>query len=171
MEGPAMNPGISFSEFNDNAKVWIYAFDNPLSETDKRTVEDELNQFVSDWNSHGAAVKGKFIIVYNRFVILTAKCAAGISGCSIDSSVKAIKRIREKYNLNALDQQLVHYREGLEINCVERSRFQELISSGKINEDTLVFNNTIQSLGELRAGLWETKAGKSWHVNAFAFAS
>jgi hypothetical protein len=50
---------------------------------------------------------------------------------------------------------------------VPRGRFRELAAAGAVSPDTVVFDNTVQSLGALRGGRWETPARASWHGRAF----
>ena len=37
----------------------------------------------------------------------------------------------------------------------------------RVGPDTTVFNNTLTSLGDVRAGRWEVPASDSWHARAF----
>ena len=153
--------------FTDAARVWIYAFARTLSAPEEQNVSIVLQEFVSQWNSHGQPANGDFHLLYNKFVILAEESASGISGCSIDSSVRVFKRLKERHGLDALNHDLIHYRNNHDISSVERAAFQELISGSQITEDTVVFNNIVQNLGEIRRGLWETKLSKSWHAQAF----
>jgi hypothetical protein len=44
------------------------------------------------------------------------------------------------------------------------------VQSGEVGEDTVVFNNTIATVGELLAGKWEVPLRESWHAQAFVTA-
>ena len=155
------------SQFTDEARVWIHAFSRTLPATEVRNVEAVLLEFMSQWNTHGQPVNGGFCLLYNKFVILAEDSTDGISGCSIDSSVRVFKVLKHNHGLDALNHNLIHYRVGSDVFSVERDSFQGLISTGQITEDTVVFNNTVRTLGEIRNGLWETKLSNSWHARAF----
>ena len=156
-----------FPNLPDDSRVWTYAFQKKLSDPEKTIVQGTLDGFLKDWNSHGVPVIGKSHILYNQFVILSAEPTSDISGCSIDSSVRIFKLLKEDHGLDALNLNLVHFREGEKIRSVDRSVFLDHINSEKISPDTIVFNTTIQTLGEIRGGLWETKLRNSWHAKAF----
>ena len=160
-----------FPQFIDETRVWIYGFTHSLTNKEKRIVEHTLQEFVGEWKTHGQAVTGDFVIWYNKFAILGGESADGLSGCSIDSSVRIFKKLNEDHGLDALDQGLIHYRIDTEILSVNRIVFQDLVNKGTITDDTIVFNNTIQTVGEIRRELWETKLTNSWHAQAFRLSA
>jgi hypothetical protein len=49
------------------------------------------------------------------------------------------------------------------IQSIERPSFKDLIVKRQISEETLVFNNTIANMGELRSGQWLLPLKDSWH--------
>jgi len=160
-----------FTDFSDQSKIWIYSFDHNLSEEEIKAVTEVLTKFIPNWNSHGDPVKGDFVVVYNRFVILCADNSEMISGCSIDSSVRVFKDLKQKQNLDALNQDLLFFRYlDNEIFSADRREFQDMVNAGKIDSKSIVFNNTIQTLRELRKGAWETPSHNSWHISAFDIA-
>ena len=61
----------------------------------------------------------------------------------------------------------VAYRHGGEIRHVPRHRFAALAASGSVTLDTIVFDNTITSVGDVRSGRWERPAADAWHGCAF----
>jgi hypothetical protein len=61
----------------------------------------------------------------------------------------------------------VAYREGGEVVRVPRARFGELAERGTVGPDTTVFDNTVATVGALRAGKWETAARRTWHGRVF----
>ena len=65
-----------------------------------------LNDFVANWKSHGAPVKGYANLFFGHFIVLMAdETATGVSGCSTDSSVHLIKSIEEKFKVQLFDRQ------------------------------------------------------------------
>ena len=154
-----------FEEFSDQARIWIYGFKNKLSVKDIKIVQNELDNFVTNWKSHKDTVKGSFEILYDRFVIMVAE--SSVSGCSIDSSVSVFKKLRDEYQLDALNQDLVYFRHSESITALSRDDFQNLVNENKIVPDTIVYNMTPTMLGVFRSGQWELPFGKSWHGQVF----
>ena len=56
------------------------------------------------------------------------------------------------------------------IERLARPEFAALARAGAVSPDTIVFNNTLTRVAELREGLWETPARGSWHARAFGLA-
>jgi len=155
-----------FPDFPDSSRVWIYSFKEDLSSSDIELVKKELNHFIKSWKSHDDNVLGAYEILYDRFIFICIKPMA-LSGCSIDSSVRVFKDLREKHALDALDRNLVHYREGTGIKSLYRDSFGQMVGHRPSPDNLIVFNNTIETLGEYRKGLWECDFNQSWHARVF----
>jgi len=61
----------------------------------------------------------------------------------------------------------VLYRDGAAIARVSRERFADLVESGSVSQQTVVFDNTLTTVGDVRDGRWELPASASWHGQAF----
>jgi len=162
---------MDFKSFTDDARIWIYGFDRTLSEHEKIIADELLNKFVRDWKSHGSPVRAQYALTCNRFAILAVSAEDVISGCSIDSSIKIFKDLKEKLGVNALDVNLVFYRTGQEIRSTNRLEFQNMIDRGAIGQETMVFDTTIQTLGDLRSGKFERPLSTSWHARVFSLSA
>ncbi len=162
-----MNNATIFTEFSDSSRIWIYGFETPLTPDDSNLVKNELNKFMTHWNAHGIPVQGGFTIVHDIFVILCADANQNVSGCSIDSSVQIFKSLKENHSLNALNYDLVYYKDNNYVNAISRNEFQQLINNDEVNQNTIVFNNTIQNLKEFQDDKWEVPLSESWHFKAF----
>ena len=154
-----------FKGFSDQARIWIYGFDKKLSVNDLKIVKKYLDRFLTNWKSHKEEVKGAYEILDNRFVILTAE--SSVSGCSIDSSVSIFRKLELEYQLNALNQDLVFFKEDTEILSLNRETFQQWVNEDRINQYTIVYDLTPTMLGVLRAGQWELPFSRSWHSQVF----
>ena len=157
-----------FSEFGDGAQLWIYPFRDPINEDGASLVKKTLGQFLPNWVSHGVPVEGKFRIHENHFVLLVGQSTAGISGCSIDSSVNNFKDLRDHYGLDGLDRSLVFFRnEKGVIQSRHFQDFQKLVKSGLIDPETNIFDTTITTLGQLRQGKFENPLLDSSYASRF----
>ena len=61
----------------------------------------------------------------------------------------------------------VLFRRCTNVERVSREDFAELVAAGQVDLETTVFNNTLQVLGDVRAGRWEVPVSESWHGQAF----
>lgn len=157
-----------FNDFADDARLWAYAFEKPLRGEDRRLVERRLSAFLHEWKSHHVDVRGAYSIAHDRFVFLAGSSAEGMSGCSIDNSVENFKYFRDEHGLDGLNRDLVFYRDDSgSIEALDRTSFQREIDTGRISRDTVVFDTTIERIGDLRAGRFEIPLSESWHARAF----
>jgi len=162
----------AFEKMPDDTKLWVYALDRALTAEEEESVAAILLGFMREWTSHDVPVTGAFEIVEDRFLLLAGYCADGIGGCSTDSSVRTIKEIEQATGVNAFDRTLVFFRDGGGgLVSVPRVDFRELVNQGHVTDTTPVFDSTIQTVGELRAGHFEKPFEKSWHARAFARSS
>lgn len=156
----------------DEARLWIYAADRPLSARDQQALKQTLDNFTGDWSSHGRSVQGAIAIVEDRFLLLSATVEDGdISGCGIDASTRAIEEAAQEAGFTWLPALKILYRdaEGTVQHC-SRQDFKALAKRGDITAQTPVFNTNLTTVGELRAGQFEQPAGQSWHARAFDLA-
>ena len=90
-----------------------------------------------------------------------------VSGCSIDSSVRVIKELEDEFDLDLMNKLNIAFKVGENLNTVTLAEFQEYLKLEKVNEDTIVFNNMIQSKDELVSN-WEVPVKQSWHKQLLA---
>jgi hypothetical protein len=121
-----------------------------------------LQAFTRDWKSHGTPVRADGHLFYGQFIVLMAdETAAGVSGCSTDSSVHLIKQIEQHTSANLFDRiNLAFYIDG-QVRLVPLAQLPKQIENGLIQADTLYFNNTIQTKEELEAS-WLIPVKDSW---------
>jgi hypothetical protein len=163
-----MNTSL-FPEFPDEAKLWVYALAKPLSTDELAHVSQRLDAFLEEWNSHGAPVRGAYALLDDRFVLIAGYVDDGVSGCSTDSMVRVMKKLREESGIDGFDRTLVFFRDSANrVQAVSRDDFRGLVEAGKVDADTSVFDATIQFVGDLRRGGFETAFAKSWHASAFS---
>ncbi|HEY0245233.1 MAG TPA: ABC transporter ATPase [Mucilaginibacter sp.] len=154
-------------QFSENSRVWIYQSDKKLADTEVQQIQQYLNSFTIQWTAHNHQLKAKAEIRYNRFLILIVdESQAGASGCSIDKSVNFMKQLEQQFNINLFDRFNLAYRDGNEILSLPRHGFEDMIKQGKINKDSIVFNNLVQNLTELDTK-WEVPFKDSWHIQLF----
>lgn len=154
-------------EFSSHSRVWVYQSDRKLTDAETLQAQVLLDNFTTGWTAHNNQLLAKAEIRYNRFLILFVdESQAGASGCSIDKSVNFMKQLEQHFGINLFDRFNLAYRDGEEILSVPRHQFEELLKAGKINTETIVFNNLAQNITELQTK-WEVPFKDSWHIQLF----
>lgn len=151
----------------NNTKVWIYQSSRLLSDAEVKQISKDLATFIKNWNAHGILLTSSFEIKHNFFIILMVdESVTSASGCSIDSSIRIIKQLEQKYNLDLFNRfNTVWRNEGL-LEISNKNEFQELVSAKKIKPETIVYNNTVLNLKDLEKN-WEITFKESWHSRFF----
>ena len=124
--------------------LWIYQADRQLSDEEKLSFKNDLQEFTDRWNAHGKKLTAGFELPYNQFIVLKVdEEQAKASGCSIDDSVRFIKTLEQKYNLSLFDRTNMAYLKNDHVHLAPLNKISSLVSQGEINPDTIVFVNTI----------------------------
>ncbi|SIT30053.1 hypothetical protein SAMN05421788_109115 [Filimonas lacunae] len=148
--------------FAPSSRVWIYQSSRPFTMGEALELEEMLEQFIGEWNTHGTPVKGYGNLFFAQFVVLMAdETAAGVSGCSTDSSVRVIKAIEEKFKVSMFDRQSLAFVVKDKIQLLPLSQLKYAIENNFINYDTLYFNNLAATKEELTSK-WIVPAKESW---------
>ncbi len=146
-----------------NSRVWVYQSTRELEETEAQQAVQLINSFADEWTSHKMEVAGSGHLLYNRFVVLMAdEEAVKLGGCSIDSSVRFVKALEQKFGTSFFDRLHIAFKLGDKIQSCHQQEFEELIQKGIVNDDTIVFNNLVQTKDEFLTK-WEIPYRNSWH--------
>jgi len=132
-----------FSNFSSDAKVWIYQSDKPMDEYLRSELNNLVHRFVDEWSAHGTKLQAEGEIIDEYRLVLCTDGNVEASGCSIDASVRFIKKIGRKYNVDFFNR--------LEV-LVEKDGKKELLhfSSLKDNPELKIFQPSPKNLGEFR---------------------
>ena len=161
-------PRIPFDQMPTDARLWIFSAERPLSDEEARRVLAEADAFIEQWTAHGVPLTAGRDLRHDRFLFIAVdERAAGVSGCSIDALVRQMRQLETAIGVEIVDNGPVVYREGHTIARVSREQFASLAAAGGVSLDTLVFDNTLTTVGELRTGRWEVRAADAWHARAF----
>ena len=148
--------------FPDNSRVWIYQADKPIDEAYVPGINARIAEFTRQWVSHNDKLRATGGLFHNRFVVLVVDDAkVGPSGCSIDSSVRFIRALGDSLGTDFFDRMHFAYIEGDTVNSVHKDRLAELYASGQITDDTLVFDNLVNTVEKFSAA-WTKRLGDSW---------
>jgi hypothetical protein len=157
-----------FPNYPDNARLWVFALARELDSSEHALVTARLDEFTRGWKSHGEPVHGAYQIVDNRFVLIAGYVGDGVSGCSTDSMMRVMTSLKQEHGIDGFDRTVVFFRDASgAVRAASRDEFQQLVGAGEIGVETPVFDATIQTVGDLRAGRFETSFARAWHATAF----
>lgn len=152
----------TFTHLPAGSRVWIYQADRAFSATESEAISGAVTQFVSQWLAHKAKVIGDGGLLYDRFVVLVAdEEKLQVSGCSIDSTVRFIKELGARYNVNFFDRFYTCYWNEGKVEGLDFEAFKAKVAEGKITDDTIVFNNLVSTIDGLKTQ-WQLPLAKSW---------
>lgn len=158
---------IPFENLPEESRIWIYQSSRKFSEDEIADIEKDLIEFIEGWNAHGTSLEASFQIKYNRFIILAINHEVQqATGCSIDSSVGFIQKLEQKYSVDLLDKMNVAFKQGEFVTYKTLLEFKKLAKDKSVSENTIVFNNLVNTIEEFNDG-WEIPAAESWHSRFF----
>ena len=156
--------------FHPDSKVWVYQSNRLFSLGEALELEEVLKDFTGKWQSHGTPVKGAAYLFFGQFIILMAdETATGVSGCSTDSSVRLIKEIEQRFGVNMFDRTTLAFVVKDKLQLLPLSQLQYAAENGFIHNDTLYFNNLVQTKAELE-NKWIIPVKDSWLANRITFS-
>jgi len=150
------------ADFADTARVWVYQSSRAFIDKEEREINEQLFHFYSQWQTHGAPVKGWAKLLFKQFVVVLAdETEEMVSGCSTDSSVRVIKSIERQYDVNFFDRMMITFFVKNKAEMLPFSQVQYAIDKGYIGKDTFIFNNVVLTKKELLEN-WLVPLDKSW---------
>lgn len=148
--------------FHSSSRVWVYQCNRMFSIPEALNLEQQLDEFTASWKTHGTPVKAAGYLFFGQFIILMAdETAAGVSGCSTDSSVRFIKDIEKMYGVTLFDRTTLAFVVKDKVQLLPLSQLQYSFENGFINGDTLYFNNLVPTRADLETG-WIIPLKDSW---------
>ena len=145
-----------------NEKVWTYTFSKELSSEQLSDFKNRCHNFVSSWTAHDMSLDASFEIYKNRLLIFKVnEDKYNASGCSIDKQLRFVKELEQIFSIELLNRLLVAYELNGEIKVAKQSDIKDLLANNTINENTLVFNNTITHVSEIETH-WKLPLDKTW---------
>jgi hypothetical protein len=150
------------ADFNENSRVWVYQSSRLFTMSETLQIENMLRSLVVNWQSHGVPVKGYANLFFGQFIILMAdENATGVSGCSIDSSVRIIQQIEQQFNVEMFNWQDLAFIVKDKVQIIPRQQLNTAVENNFIAADTLFFNNVVTTKKELEEN-WIIPVNDSW---------
>jgi len=151
--------------FSNDSRVWVYQGSRMLTLSEALEAEELINNFCQEWTSHGADVKAYGNIFFGQFLVLMAdETKAGVSGCSTDSSVRFVKELEKKFNIEFFNRSSLAFIIKDKIQLLPLNQLSYAYENNFISGDTLYFNNTVLNKGQLE-DKWIIPVRDSWLAN------
>lgn len=150
------------AHFAADSRVWVYQSSRLFTMGEALQLEDQINEFVASWKSHGAPVKGFGTLLFGQFLILMAdEHATSVGGCSTDSSVRFIKQVEENYKVNMFDRQSLAFVVKDKVQLLPLPQLGYALENQFISADTVYFNNVVLTKEDLE-NRWMIPVKDSW---------
>jgi len=158
---------VPYNTLPDNARVWIYQSNRKFTTVEQELIGYKSRDFIEQWTRHGENVKGSFTILHDQFLIIAVdQDFVEVSGCSIDASVKLVQQLQLDLQVDMLNKLAIAYKENSDIKILKMADFASLAKENKINSNTIVFNNMVNTKKGVE-NTWEIAAKDSWHARYF----
>lgn len=150
------------ADYPANSRVWIYQCSRLLRLSEALDMEEAIEGFCNQWHSHGAEVTAYGNLFFGKFLVLIAdERAAGVSGCSTDSSVRFVKELGERFSVDFFQRTNLAFIIKDQLQVIPMNQLAYAFENGFINGDTPFFNNTITTKAELE-NRWIIPVKASW---------
>lgn len=145
------------------SRIWIYQADRKFTVAELELIHEDLRAFCENWNTHGTLMPTSFSIKFNQVIVLAVdESRMGASGCSIDSSVRILKGLEQKLQINLLDQGKVSFfPEDSELEVSSLPLIKNKVAQGALTSETTVLNPIVSKKADLENG-WMIPAKESW---------
>jgi hypothetical protein len=158
-------PTVSFDQLPDDARVWVFASDRPLTGAHAERLLTTVDGFLARWSAHGQPLTAARDWASDRFLAVAVdQRDAHASGCSIDGLFRTLQQLGPELGASLVGGGRVHYRDaGGAVRTVARHEFSEGAARGDVTGDTLVFDPTVTTAADWRQR-FERPARESWHA-------
>ncbi|GAB2797568.1 hypothetical protein HNQ93_003920 [Hymenobacter luteus] len=158
---------VPFDQLPATARIWIYQAERPFTELEIAALQPALQQFAADWTSHGRTLAASAEVRYQQFLVIGLdEAVADASGCSIDASVRFVRGLEDQFRVQLLEKAKLAFLMDNRVQLLDRRELRPAVTSGALSPDTLYFDNTIGTVGQLRAA-WPAPAAATWLARYF----
>jgi hypothetical protein len=156
----------AFPGMPDSGRLWAFGVSQPLDAKGEAHLLSRVEAFVAKWTAHGHPLAAAYHWSRGRFLFIGLdQEVTPPSGCSIDHLVRILAFTGSEIGVEIVGNSPVWFRraDGRPFS-VERPVFRALAAEGVVGPDTWVYDLSLTTIGELRAGLFEGPASEHWHA-------
>ncbi len=159
-----MDMNEEYKNFPENSKVWVYQSSRHLDEDDINFLKVRIDDFVSNWESHGSLLKADFDVLNNLFVVFFVdEQSDRMCGSAQDRMVRLMKDLEQELEVEFLNRMNLAYMKNNVATVFKMNDLGALYEKGELTDNTIVFNNTITTKKEFDS-VWKTPLKDSWHM-------
>jgi hypothetical protein len=145
---------VPFNSLPDDSRVWIYLADRKFTTEEIATISEALTAFNKKWTVHGTPLRSSFDIGFSQVIILAAdEKSTGVSGCSIDDSVRTMKELGKVLGTDFFDRTLVAFKKDRDLVTIHLPELKKKFQDGVWDNKSLVANPLVHTKGD-----WEQSA-------------
>ncbi len=158
---------IDFDKIADDARVWVYQANRPLSSADVSTIEQALQPALTNWAAHGQPLVASAKVIENRFIVVAVDEDQALpSGCSIDASVRFVQQIGQQLGqsgtaVDFMDRSAAYQAVTGAVETLALPEIKTAVADGRLTPDTTVFNTLVKSKADFLTN-WRVKAIDTW---------
>ncbi len=151
------------SQLADHSRVWIYQSERNLTEEEVHEIHSAAQVFLEDWTSHGSTMNAAFDILHQRFIVFAVdEQTVPASGCGIDKSVRFLQELSTRMKIDFFQRTVIVYQNESGWEEAPLNKFWAMRKALIVNDQTLVCDTTMRTLGGLREKLI-VAFKDSWH--------
>ena len=152
----------SFQTLPDSSRLWVYQSHQPLTSAQQTSISEVLTEFTSSWQVHGKPMSSSFEIRNDHFLIIAAdEQVNAASGCSIDDSVRIVRKLGEQLSIDFFNRNNVAIVNDGKVELVPVSSVRRSLEERSLNENSIIINTLVQTKAELNEK-WNIPLGVSW---------
>ncbi|MEY3643359.1 MAG: hypothetical protein RLZZ207_53 [Bacteroidota bacterium] len=156
-----------FDLLPDSSRIWLYVSSRRFSAAEQLVIRESLQDFCGGWATHGKEMPSSFEILHDQVLVLAVdESQLGASGCSIDSSVRALQSLEQALGVDLVNQGKVTLKDAHgALRVLPALGLKSKISMGEIRPDLEVMQPSLHTKADLKS-LWQP-IRKSWLSNYF----
>lgn len=145
-----------------HARVWVYKSARAFTSGPRTWILEKGSAFTSSWAAHGAQLDACVEVMHDHFMVIAVdEQQAMASGCSIDRSVQFVQALERDLGIVLTDRMVVLYEKEAAVTVCRVPEVEALVKSGVMNADTMVFDDLVSTVGDLRSR-FRVKLRDSW---------
>lgn len=153
--------------FPPETRIWVYQSMRPFSGQERTEIVEQLYQFYAQWMSHNRPVNGWAGILFDQVIVVMANDTADrLCGSAVDHSLRVMKSLERQYGVSLLDRMMLGFLRNGKIEMLPMVQVGPALAAGKLDGDTLFFNNAVSTLEQLETG-WLIPVKDSWLARRF----
>ena len=158
---------LPFDQLPDSSRVWVYVSARKFTADEQALIQSTLKDFCGEWATHGNGMPTSFEILHEQLLVLAVdESQLGASGCSIDSSVRALQGLEQALDLDLVNHGKVTLKDGDgALRVLPALGLKSKIAMGQITPDLEVVQPALQTKADLKS-LW-IPVRKSWLSSYF----